>query len=116
MQQARTRLLEDSLTREQAAELLGVRSQQVSKLLAARDLVALEVGRELRLPRWQFAPDTPKGRLEGIREVVNAYAGGVVTLSLWATRPNPALGRRTPSKALAEGDVEAVVAAATAGV
>ncbi len=116
IRQARLRVLEDSLSRDRAAAVLGVLPQQVSKLIAARDLLTLEAGRELRLPRWQFDPDTPKGRLEGIREVMHTFGGGVVTLSLWATRPNPALGRRTPAQALADGDVGAVVAAAIAGV
>lgn len=115
VQQARALVLEDSLTREQAAASLNVGPQQISRLVSAHDLVALEEGRELRLPGWQFHPDTPKGRLEGIREVASAYAGGIVTLSLWATRPNPALGRRTPAQALVDGDLHAVVAAATAG-
>lgn len=116
LQQARRQVLADTVSRSGAAVLLGVSAQQVSHLLAAGDLVALRRGRDLRLPTWQFDADDPKGRLTGVRQVVDAWGGGVVTLSQWMTRPNPTLGRRTPVQALRDGDSAAVCAAATAKV
>lgn len=116
MRRARERLLAEALTREEAAARLGVGERQISKLIGSGELVSLEDGRERRLPAWQFDADTSKGRLEGIRELAHAFSGGPLTLSLWAVRPNPALGRRTPAQALADGDVDAVVTAASAGV
>lgn len=112
---ARRQVLDGSLTRSEAALRLGVRPQQVSRLVGGGDLVALEEGRELRLPAWQFHPDAPKSRLDGIREVAGRYAGGVVTLSQWAVRPNPALNGRTPAEALVHGETRRVAAAAMAG-
>lgn len=116
LHEARLRVLADTVSRADAAALLGVSAQQVSHLLAAGDLVALHRGRDLRLPTWQFDADTPKGRLTAVRQVVHAWGGGVVTLSQWMNRPNPTLGRRTPVQALRDGDSAAVCAAATAKV
>jgi hypothetical protein len=111
LEAARVAVLEDSLTRRQAADRLGVSPQRVSALVDDGELVALDDG-QLRLPGWQFDPDTPRGRLPGLARLQSAFPGGPVSLTLWATRPNPALGQRTPARALASGDLDDVFAAA----
>lgn len=114
--QARANVIAASLTREQAAEALGVGQRHISTLVRDGDLVALEEAGQLRLPSWQLRPDSPKGRLEGLAEVAAAYAGGPVALTEWMLHPNPALQARTPADALGEGDLAAVLAAISAGV
>lgn len=114
--QARERVLADSLSRGEAAARLGVGPQRVSRLVDDGELIALTDGGQLRLPAWQFHPDTPRGRLPGLAEVAAAHAGGPVALSQWTARANPALGGRTPVQALAAGEVAAVAAAAREGV
>lgn len=116
LQAAREHVLADSLSRGEAAERLGVGPQRISSLVDAGELVALVDGGQLRLPAWQFHPDTPRGRLEGLAEVARAHAGGPVALSQWMQRPNPALAGRTPVEALAAGELAAVTAAAREGV
>lgn len=112
LDQARNKLLATSLTRQQAADRLGVGPQHISRLVDDRELVALEHGGQLKLPDWQFHPDTRRGRLDGLATVIEAYAGGPIALSQWMQRNNPALAGRTPIDALVAGDHDAVVSAA----
>lgn len=112
----RRRLYGDALPYEQAAELLQVSTNQISNLVTAGDLVALDGEDGRRLPAWQFHPDTPRGRLPGIRQVAAAHPGGVLALSSWMVATNQALGGRTPVDRLVHGDVDAVVAIAATGL
>lgn len=90
--------LEDSLTREEAAERLGVTPQAVSDRRKAGRLVALRRGREWRFPRWQFSEDDA---LPGLRELAERYPGGALSLSVWAKRPHADLAGRAPAEELA---------------
>ena len=110
---AREQLYTTGLSRQQAAERVSVRPNQIDDLLRDGDLLALDGPDGLRLPRWQFDPDTRRGRLEGIAEVVSAFPGGVLALSSWMAAPNAALGGRTPRQALIDGEVDQVTAAAS---
>jgi hypothetical protein len=102
--------LADSLSRDEAAQRLGITPQAVSKRLATGGLVALSRGREKRLPAWQFYEDAV---LPGLPDVIGAYPGGALSLSAWATAPNPDLGDIAPAQALARrgGGVARVLAA-----
>jgi hypothetical protein len=101
--------LAEALTRGEAAELLGISPQAVSKRHAAGALVALPRGREWRFPAWQFGDG---GTLAGLAEVIAAYPGGALSLSSWAVAPNADLDRRTPAEELARrGGRERVLAA-----
>lgn len=116
LQQARGQVLATTLSRAEAAERLGVGPQRISRLVTDGDLIALEADGQLRLPAWQFHPDTARGRLEHIGEVARAHAGGPLTLTQWMLRPNPALAGRTPVDALIDDDHGSVVTAAAARV
>lgn len=107
--------VEDSLTREQAAERLGITPQSVSERRKTGRLVGLRRGREWRFPRWQFSDDDA---LPGLRELAAAYPGSTLSLSVWAKRPHVDLDGRTPSEELARrggpGRVLALVEAISA--
>lgn len=109
---ARADLYATSLSRGQAAERLGVGTNQVTNLVSEGKLLALDGPDGLRLPEWQFDPDTRRGRLEGIERVAAVFPGRVLGLSSWMLAPQPALAGRTPREALVAGDVDAVVAVA----
>jgi hypothetical protein len=110
--QARAALYETGLSRDEAAARVGVQPNQVTNLLSAGRLLALDGPDGLRLPAWQFHPESRRGRLDGIERVAAVFPGRVLGLSTWMTTANPALGGRTPREALLEGDVEQVVAIA----
>ncbi len=89
--------LSGALTREQAAQRLGITPQAVSKRVAAGGLVALRRGRISRLPAWQFYEESV---LPGLKQVIAAYPGGALSLTSWATSPSPDLDGVTPTQTL----------------
>jgi hypothetical protein len=91
----------DALTREQAAARLSVTPQAVSKRVASRAMVALRRGRISMLPAWQFYED---GTLPGLKQLIDAYPGGPLSLTVWATSPSPDLAGATPAHALTRRD------------
>ena len=110
---AREQLYTTGLSRQQAAERVGVKPDQITSLLRDRDLVALDGPHGLRLPSWQFHPDAPRGRLGGIARVAEAFPGRVLSLSSWMVAPHAALGGRTPRQALIDGEVDQVTTVAS---
>lgn len=111
---ARRKVIEESLTRPQAAGILGVSEQAVLDRLDAGDLIGLRQGREWRFPVWQFVADTERGFLPGLAELKRLFADGVVSLSEWVTSENVDLGDATPAQKLATGNVDDVHAVARA--
>jgi hypothetical protein len=93
--------VEDALTREQAAERLGITPQAVSKRIASGGLVALRRGRLNWLPAWQFYEDSV---LPGLKQLISTYPGGALSLTTWATSPSPDLDGATPAQVLARRD------------
>ena len=110
----RQSVLAHSITRAEAAHLLGISDQAVSDRLAAGDLVGLKDGRIWKLPAWQFDADTPNGWLPGIADLRQHFPAGPVTLTAWVTTPNVDLDEQTPAARLAAGDVAHVLRAAQA--
>jgi hypothetical protein len=97
-------LAANSFSREATAGLLGISSQSVTDKLESRKLVGIKVGREWRLPRWQFDPDNTTGALADLDVLQAAFPGGPVSLSRWIMRPHPEFGGRTPrEEAIAHG-------------
>lgn len=113
--ESRRRLVDNSVTRADAAALLSISEQAVSALAKAGDLVTIKVGRQLRVPAWQFHPDMERGFLPGVARLAAVFPGGVTALSEWMVRPNVELGNVTPAAALATGQVDAVVNVARYG-
>jgi len=107
----REHLYATALTPEQAAQLVGVTPDQVTRLLRDGSLLALD-GPDVRLPNWQFHPESRLGWLEGIAHVAGVFPGGVLSLSSWMVAPNPDLGGSTPCQTLLAGDAEQVAAVA----
>ncbi|MGO8936200.1 MAG: helix-turn-helix domain-containing protein [Mycobacterium sp.] len=92
----RRRLAEDSLSREEVAKLLGIAAQSVTSKLESGKLIGIKVGREWRLPRWQFDPDNTSGVLPDLDTLQAAFPGGPVSLSNWIIRAQPEFDGRTP--------------------
>ena len=116
--QARAEVCARSLSRTQVAQALGVSAQAVSQRLEAKRLVAVRQGRELRFPAWQLPEEDDKegsgGVLPGLPELIQVFPAGPVALSRWAVCPSPDLDGRSPRDLLARGDVEPVIALASA--
>jgi hypothetical protein len=97
----------NALTREQAAQQVGLTPAQVTEAVAAGELLELSRDPQRRLPAWQFR----NGRiLRGVPRLIDAWPGTSLTLALWAVRPNVDLDGRTPAEELARrGGVERVL-------
>lgn len=98
LQDAMREALSAVMTREQAAQRLGVTPQAVSKRIASGGLVALRRGRVNHLPAWQFHEDR---ELPGLKQLIAAYPSGALSLTVWATSPSPDLDGATPAQTLA---------------
>lgn len=110
--QDRQQVLDQSLSRAQVADLLGISRQAVSELIGSGRLLGLRHGREWRLPAWQLDGDTAEGYLPGIVDLQHVFPGGVTSLTLWVQQPNADLDGRRPVDVLHAGGVSQVVAAA----
>jgi hypothetical protein len=91
----RHQLAADGISRDATAELLGITAQSVTAKLAARKLVGIKLGREWRLPTWQFDPDVPTGVLPDLDTLQAVFPGGPVSLSQWMLRAQPAFDGRS---------------------
>lgn len=105
-------LAAESISRDEAAELLAVTPQSITAKLSAGKLVGLKVGREWRLPRWQFDPDDPAGVLPDLDTLQAVFPGGVVSLSRWMTGSQPGLDGRSPRVEMALNGSASVIALA----
>jgi len=85
----RRQLAANGISRDDAAELLGITAQSVTAKLASRKLVGIKVGREWRLPTWQFDPDVATGVLPDLDTLQAVFPGGPVSLSRWMLRAQP---------------------------
>jgi hypothetical protein len=112
---SRRRALErESLSRAEAADLLGMSPQAVTDALEAHRIVGFKRGRQWVIPAWQFDADTEQGVVPELERLTGAFPGGIVALSAWALRPSPDLDGASPRTALAAGDVDRVLASAAA--
>ena len=90
--------LTGALSREEVASRIGVTTPQaVSERRKAGKLVGLRRGREWRFPAWQFADD---GTVPALSELIDAYPGTPLALSVWAVTPSPDLDGNTPAREL----------------
>ena len=110
----RRQLAVESISREEAAQLLGVAPQSITGKLTSGRLVGLKVGREWRLPLWQFNADDPSGVLPDLDRLQAVFPGGVVSLSRWMQREQPEFDGRTPCTEMALRGSEPVLALAEA--
>jgi hypothetical protein len=105
---ALTEALTNALSRDEAALRLGISPQAVSKRLAAGALVALTRGRTRWFPAWQFHED---GVLPGLADLIAAYPGTPLALTVWATSPSADFSGATPAQTLTRRGGPARVAA-----
>lgn len=99
-------VLDGAFTRADAAQWLGITPQAVSKRRENHSLTAVKRGREWYFPRWQFRDDEAIGDLQ---KLIEKYPGTPLSLSIWATTPNPDLEGDTPADHMREHGVEPVL-------
>lgn len=110
----RRQLAANSIGRQAAAQLLSISPQSVTDKLESRKLVGIKVGREWRLPRWQFNPDNVTGALADLDVLQSSFPGGPVSLSRWIMHPNIEFDGRTPRDELVAHGSASVIKVARA--
>lgn len=105
----RQRVLAASLSRAEAAVLIGVSEQAITGALDSGRLLGLKHGRYWALPAWQFDAESVQGMHPRLGELAEAFPGGLVSLSLWIQRPSADLDGASPQQALAAGDASRVI-------
>jgi hypothetical protein len=105
----RQQLAANGISRDDAAGLLGITAQSVTAKLASRKLVGIKVGREWRLPAWQFDPDVPTGVLPDLDTLQAVFPGGPVSLSRWMLRTQPEFdGRNAREEMILHGSAPVI--------
>lgn len=112
----RRRLLAETISVGEVAQLLGVTRQTPHDRLRAGTLVGVKDHGQWRFPLWQFDADGPDGTLPGLPEVLSALRGPLSPYGRlrWFDAPKELLAGRTPVETLRAGDVDATVEAAQA--
>ena len=110
----RQSVLQASVSRGQAAALLGMSEQAVTKHLDQGRIVGIKDKGRWAIPAWQLDADTRDGYLDGIDRLARVFPGGPVALTRWVTRPAADFDGRTPRDLLARNRVDEVVRAAQA--
>jgi hypothetical protein len=110
----RQRILQQALTVNEVAELFGKGRQYPHDRRKAGSLIGMKDSGQWFFPAWQFDPEGPDGVIAGLPGVVKAMRGPISDLGQirWFVTPKPLLEGRTPLQALADGDVDEVIAEA----
>ena len=96
----RKRLLHDSLSTTEVAEMLGTSRQTPHDRVKSKTLLAIEDNGQLRFPLWQFDAAGPNGVVEGLPDVLRALAAGALAQARWLTTASPVFDGKTPLDAL----------------
>ena len=110
----RQSVLGSSVSRGQAAALLGLSEQAVTKHLDQGRIVGIKDKGRWAIPAWQLDADTRDGYLVGIDRLARVFPGGPVALTRWVTTPAADFAGNTPRDMLARNRVDEVVRAAQA--
>jgi ribosomal protein S19 len=111
---ARRAVIAKSISRSEAARLLGLSEQALTKQLELDRLIGLKDRGRWAIPSWQFDADTRDGYLPGVERLAAVFPGGPVALTQWANRPNADFDGASPRDLLALNRVDEVVGAAAA--
>ena len=110
----RKELLQNSLTANEVASLLGTTVQNAQERINNKSLLAVKDNGVWKFPLWQFDPSGADGVMEGLPEVLNALEGSAFTKLNWLMSPNLYLNSLTPVEALKQGLMAKVVKEAIA--
>jgi hypothetical protein len=104
----RAAILADAVNSDIAGKFIARTRPVVNKLAKDGELLAVEDGRYLRFPRWQFDEQSEDGLVPGFRRVLTVMDASPFRKAAWFVSPNPHFGDRAPIELLREGEVERV--------
>ncbi len=107
-------ILKDSVNSDVAGQFISRTRPVAIKLAKSGELLAVQDGRYLRFPRWQFDDRSDDGIVPGLRQVLAVMDASPFRKAAWLISPNPRLGGRLPIDLLREGQLDRVFEEATA--
>jgi len=96
----RKRLLENSLSANTVAEMLGVSRQTPHDRARNGQLLGIMDNNAMKFPAWQFDPEGPNGVIAGLPEVLSALNCSVLARISWLSKPNAIFAGLTPIEML----------------
>lgn len=106
----RAKLLQDTISTSQVAELLSSRSRQTPlDRLKNKILLAVKDSGQWKYPLWQFDPEEENGVVQGLPETIQSLDVSNLAKVSWLTRPNPRFDNHTPLEMLKKGEIKQVV-------
>lgn len=107
-------LMAQSVTLADAARRTGSSQRYLQRLVRQGDALAFEAEGLLRLPVWQLQGNGVSPVVPGLRDLLNAFPGGLAALHRWALQPHVDLHGRTPAQGLQREKTATVIALASA--
>ena len=96
----RKQLLENSMSANTVAEMLGVSRQTPHDRVRAGQLLGIMDNNAMKFPLWQFDPEGPNGVVTGLPEVLSALNCSPLAKISWLSKPNVIFAGLTPIEAL----------------
>ena len=106
----RAKLLQDTISSTEVAELLSCRSRQTPlDRLKNQTLIAVKDNGQWRYPSWQFDAEGEDGVVNGLSETIQALQVSNLAKISWLTLPNSRFNNLTPLQMLKKGETEQVL-------
>ncbi len=104
----RAAILADAVNADVAGRFILRTRLVVDKMVKAGELLAVQDGRLLRFPRWQFDERSEDGLVPGLRRVLSVMDASPFRRAAWLMSPNPHFDGRAPIELLREGYLDRV--------
>jgi hypothetical protein len=104
----RAAILANALSSDEAGGFISRTRPIVNKLAKAGELLAVQDGRYLKFPRWQFDEHSDDGLVPGFRLVLSVMDASPFRKAAWFVSPNPHFDGRAPIELLREGQRDRV--------
>jgi hypothetical protein len=104
----RAAILVDAVNSDAAGGFISRTRPVVNKLAKAGELLAVQDGRYLKYPRWQFDEHSEDGLVPGLRRVLLVMDASPFRRAAWLVSPNPHFDGRAPIELLRAGEHDRV--------
>ncbi len=104
----RAAILVDAVNSDAAGGFISRTRPVVNKLAKAGELLAVQDGRYLKFPRWQFDEHSEDGLVPGLRRVLLVMDASPFRRAAWLVSPNPHFDGRAPIELLRAGEHDRV--------
>jgi len=104
----RAAILADAVNSDAAGGFISRTRPVVNKLAKTGELLAVQDGRYLKFPRWQFDEHSEDGLVPGLRRVLLVMDASPFRRAAWLVSPNPHFDGRAPIELLRAGEHDRV--------